>query len=168
MAKKPTYLPTKTDSKKTGSKKTAPKKPLHTKDVSKKPLLSIDAECSWEVGPIDIPKDHVFSNKVDEIQSILNAYIKIIPKKRPQLAQFTIDITVLNKDGNLVVNFTFLDIEYFSINIAKHTTGNIYINRKFQQFSHGGGKYISLTDWYASFLSVCNCIYTDISALFNE
>jgi hypothetical protein len=151
---------------KKSSKKATPKM-APKKTAPKKPLLSIDAECSWELNCKDIPIDHQFSNKVDDIQSLLNAYIEIIPKKRPKLAQLTIDINVFKKDGNLIVNFIFLDTEYFSINIGKYTTGDIYINRKFKEFSHGGGKYIPPPDWYVSFLSACNCIYNDIITLFN-
>ena len=156
-------VPKNTASKKTVSEKTASKKTFSDKTVSDKRLLSIHTKCSWELDKKDIPKDHQFSDEVDGIVSILDDYIKVIPKERPLLAQLTIYITVLNKGGELVVNFTFLDTLYFTIKIGKNITGQIYINRIFEKFNH-----IPLPDWYVCFLSVCNNIYTDIYSLITK
>lgn len=149
-------------------KSKAPKKPVLKKPVLKKLSLSIHQECLWELSHIYIPIDHEFSNKVDDIKSILNAYIEFITKNRPLLAKLTIDINFFKKDNNLIVNLSFIDTEYFTINIGKYTGGRIYVSRKHEEYSHGGGKHIPLPDWYVSFLSVCECIYNDISGLFNE
>jgi len=132
------------------------------KTTSKKPKLSINEKCLWEICSKNIPENHPFFNKVDDIVSLLESYIEIIPKKRKMLADITIDINVLNHDNMLVVTFSFLNAVYFTINIWKFTTGEIKISYKWEKFEQGGGTNIPLPDWYASFLSVCNCIYSDI------
>ncbi len=132
------------------------------KTTSKKPKLSIDEKCLWELCTKNIPENNPFFNNVDDIVSLLESYIEIIPKKRKMLADITIDINILNDDNTLLVTFSFLSAVYFSINIWKFTTGEIKISYISEKFEQGGGIKMPLPDWYASFLSVCNCIYSDI------
>ena len=169
MAKKSTSLPpTKAVSKKNLLTKDVSKKNLLTEAVSKKPLLSIDRKCLWELNCEDLHTGDQFFDKFNEIKSILDSYIKFITNNRPKLRELTINIDFSKKFGELVVDITFLKYRLFTIKIGKFDTGKIYIDRKYNDFSHGGGISVSPPDWYAFFLSVCECIYIDIDVLFNK
>jgi len=169
MAKKSTSLPpTKAVSKKNLLTKDVSKKNLLTEAVSKKPLLSIDRKCLWELNCEDLHTGDQFFDKFNEIKSILDSYIKFITNNRPKLRELTINIDFSKKFGELVVDITFLEYTLFTIKICNLDTGDIYIRRKYNDFSHGGGISVSPPDWYAFFLSVCECIYIDIDVLFNK
>jgi hypothetical protein len=172
MAKKTPISSKKTASKKTASKKTASKKPvsknLPTKADPKKLSLSINAECLWQVNYKDLPTGDPFFDNFNKIKAILDSYIKIITKDRPKLKDLTIKIDVFKEHGLLVVDITFIQYTLFTLKIGKLDTGNIYFDSKYNRFSHGGGREMPPPDWYASFLSVCNCIYNDIYSMLNK
>ena len=173
MAKAGKTVPTKVRKtpKNTVPKNTASKKPVSENTASKnlpmnaypkKLSFSINAECLWQVNYENLPKGDRFFNNFNLIKLILDSYIVIVTKDRPTLRDIKINIDVFKENGILVVDITFIQYTLFTLKISKLDTGDIYIDRKYNRFSQGGGSEIPPPDWYASFLSVCDCIYKDI------
>lgn len=84
------------------------------------------------------------------------------------LAFKRIDVKVSNDKNQLVIDFMFLQEKYFTITIWKNNENKIFSNQKYEDFGHGGGGFMPLSEFYLSLYSVCDTIHGDIMKAINK